>query len=70
MLYLCLKDRYRIRLWSAVSDIQKMIPHKVTSHIFVMPQKVDVMQCQQYLTFELKRFIMWITNKKTEAFDY
>lgn len=34
-----------------------------------MSQKVAVMQCQQLLAFELKRFIMWITNKKTEAFD-
>lgn len=69
MLCLCLEGRDRIRFLSAVSDVQKMIPHEHTSHKFVISQKVDVMQCQQLLTFELKRFVLWITNKKTEAFD-
>lgn len=64
MLCLCLEGRDRIRFLSAVSDVQKMIPHEHTSHKFVISQKVDVMQCQQLLTFELKRLCCGLQIKR------
>lgn len=49
MLGLYLEGKDRIRFLSAVSEVQKTIPHEVTSHVSVMTQKADVLQYQPLL---------------------
>lgn len=63
MLGLYLEGKDRIRFLSAVSEVQKTIPHEVTSHMSVMRQKADVLQYQPLLAFELDRSIMWMDCK-------